>query len=213
MASTKHQRKRRAGGRPRRVSVERRPDGKPRNAVDGAPDAPTTTPTPEQQTKRAQLAAGGDPTYTSCLLDLMRTREIISWAQHAAGVRYSFLYRTVYGRPKVSAGGYDERVDEKGVRSTAIDPVQEEKAVDCKAKLRDADRHLGGRDYIIDLVIHDCAPGSLDADALVGRGAYTEKLQVLDDLTSLARVFGYKRDTGSSTRFAGERPGPAQIAA
>ena len=58
--------------------------------------------TPEIQSYRRKLAAGGDPTFTEYPLGLLRSRELIDGDQHEAGCHYAHLYRQAVGRVQVS---------------------------------------------------------------------------------------------------------------
>jgi hypothetical protein len=64
--------------------------------------AATDRGTPETQSFRRKLAAGGDPTLTEYPLGLLRLRALIDGDQHEAGCRYAYLYRQAIGRAQVS---------------------------------------------------------------------------------------------------------------
>ena len=52
--------------------------------------------TPEHQLMRLNLAKGQDPSKTSCPLDLLHVRGIITLEQHSAGVRFARAYKRVH---------------------------------------------------------------------------------------------------------------------
>jgi len=58
--------------------------------------------TPEIQTYRRKLAAGGDPALTEYPLGMLWLRQLIDRDQHEAGCRYAGLYRQAVGRVQVS---------------------------------------------------------------------------------------------------------------
>lgn len=53
--------------------------------------------------KRQELAAGGDPSKTTTLLDLLEIRRLISRVQSDAGRYFGWLRRQIYGRTQVVA--------------------------------------------------------------------------------------------------------------
>jgi hypothetical protein len=66
--------------------------------------------TPEQQARRALLAASGDPALSEYPLGLMLARGLIGREQHEAGCRYGFLYGRVIGKGQVSCAGIYDRL-------------------------------------------------------------------------------------------------------
>jgi hypothetical protein len=87
--------------------------------------------TPEIQSFRRKLAAGGDPALTEYPLGMLRLRALIDGDQHEAGCRYAYLYRQAVGRVQVSydhlyremlalPGGGNERPEELQARFEAL---------------------------------------------------------------------------------------------
>lgn len=66
--------------------------------------------TPEQQARRAVLAASGDPALSEYPLGLMLARGLVGREQHEAGCRYGFLYGRVIGKGEVSCAGIYDRL-------------------------------------------------------------------------------------------------------
>lgn len=66
--------------------------------------------TPEQQARRAVLAASGDPALGEYPLGLMLARGLIGREQHEAGCRYGFLYGRVIGKGELSCAGIYDRL-------------------------------------------------------------------------------------------------------
>lgn len=66
--------------------------------------------TPEQQARRALLAASGDPALAEYPLGLMLARGLIGREQHEAGCRYGFLYGRVIGKGELSCAGIYDRL-------------------------------------------------------------------------------------------------------
>jgi hypothetical protein len=66
--------------------------------------------TPEQQARRAVLAASGDPALSEYPLGLMLARRLIGREHHEAGCRYGFLYGRVIGKGELSCAGIYDRL-------------------------------------------------------------------------------------------------------
>ena len=97
---------------------------------------------------------------TSCPLDILRTRDVITADQHAAGIRFGRLHRLFYGATEAKAAVLAERIAGDGQAHDPADEVwlsrQRDRLRECEQAMRRISRRT--LDDVVNVVAYHRMP-------------------------------------------------------
>lgn len=176
----------------KRKNGDRYPSGKLKKARDAVIGA-----TPEQQSRRAWMAQGGDMAKTSCPLDVLLVNGQIDDREALIGQRLAWWHYALFGRPNVSAGRYEERLDREERDAAEHDDPNSEASRALQAIRDRYDRALAAldaisrhtRDDVLNVVVYERWPRFL-MPVIPALSDLREARRVKAGLEALAAEFG-----------------------
>jgi hypothetical protein len=132
--------------------------------------------TQELQVHRLRLVQGGDPSLSTCPLDVLLALEVLSAEQHQAGWIYALLHRQVYGSSHPRAVGY-EMVGAGVLVSQYLDDLEGDQR--RQQTYRRADLTLKRADCWARKVVRDTVLGLRPVETAHGRGILRTGLNIL----------------------------------